>query len=132
MNRLAGHISAIKVSGALSEVSVTLKGNISMRVIVIENPDTASYLNPGHPIEVIFKETEVILAKNDPQVSLMNKIEAEIEVIKEGELLSEISLRSEAGNIKAVVNSDAVAVLGLKVKDQILAMIKQNEIMLAE
>ncbi len=132
MNKLAGHISAIKVSGALSEVSVTLKGNISMRVIVIENPDTASYLNPGHPIEVIFKETEVILAKNDPQVSLMNKIEAEIEVIKEGELLSEISLRSEAGNIKAVVNSDAVAVLGLKVKDQILAMIKQNEIMLAE
>ena len=103
-----------------------------MRVIVIENPETASYLNPGHPIEVIFKETELILAKNDPQISLMNKIEVEIEFINKGELLSEISLRSAAGLIKAVVNSDAVEVLGLKVKDQVLAMIKQNEIMLAE
>ncbi len=132
MNKLAGHINEIKVSGALSEVIVTLKGNISLRVIVIENPDSVSYLNPGHPIEVIFKETEVILAKNDPQVSLMNKIETEIELIKKGELLSEITMRSEAGLIKAVVNSDAIEVLGLKVNDHVLAMIKQNEIMLAE
>ena len=131
MNKLAAHISEIKVSGALSEVTVKLAGNIPLRVIVIENPETVSYLTEGHPIEVIFKETEVVLAKNSPEVSLMNKIEAKIEHIRKGELLSEISLRSAAGVIKAVVNSDAVESLDLKAKDIVLAMIKQNEIMLA-
>ena len=132
MNRLSGHISEVKADGALSQVTVKLSAGTVIKAIVIENPETAAYLRKDHPIYLIFKETEVILSKEEQKLSLLNKIKAKVNKIRKGTLLSEVHLRSADGPIRAVISSEALDHLNLKVEDPVIAMIKQNEIMLGE
>ena len=132
MNKLSGHISEVKVNGALSQVTVAISETSHLKVIVIENPETASYLRIDNPVSVIFKETEVVLAKNDQKLSLLNKIKGEVRLIKRGVLLSEVGLNTEAGTVHAIISTEALDELDLKISEKVTALVKQNEIMLAE
>ena len=60
MNRLSGHISAIEISGSMSLVTIDIGQEIQLKSIIIETPETASYLVIGNEVLAIFKETEVI------------------------------------------------------------------------
>ena len=131
MNILRGKIISIKVNGTVSLVTIDVKG-ILIKTIVIETPQTASYLITGNSINAIFKETEVVIGKGlEHFVSLQNKLPATILEIENGVLLSKLILDTPAGKITAVITSDAVAQLRLQSGEQITAMIKTNEIMLS-
>ena len=60
MNSLKGKIEAVNVSGDLSIVTVKVR-NTNFSAILIDTPDSDNYLVKGNPINVIFKETEVII-----------------------------------------------------------------------
>jgi molybdate transport system regulatory protein len=131
VNILNGEIIAIKVSGNLSLVTVDVKG-ILFKTIVIETPETASYLKTGNRINAIFKETEVVIGKGQEHaISLQNKLPATIVDIENGVLLSKLTLDTLAGKISAVITSDAAEKLKLQAGEEITAMIKTNEIMLS-
>ena len=132
MNKLSGHISEVKVNGALSQVTVAISKSSQLKAIVIESPETATYLQIANPVSVIFKETEVILAKHDQKLSLLNKIKGEVRQIKKGVLLSEVGLSTEAGPVRAIISTEALDELDLKISEKVIALVKQNEIMLAE
>lgn len=133
MNKLEGHILGVEVSGNLSKVKVELPGKVEISTIVIETPKTASYLEKSRPVHVLFKETEVILAKDvKAEVSLENRIPGKIKSLKSGQIWSEVVLQSEAGTIKALVSTESVDHLKLKEKQSVIAMVKMNEIMLME
>ena len=133
MNRLKGHIRDIEVAGNLSRVTVVLAGEIKVNAIVIETPETASYLELNQPVHVLFKETEVILAK-DPKVavSLENRISGEITALKTGALFCEVAIQTPAGVIRALISKDTLVSWPLKDGDKVTAMLKMNEIMLQE
>jgi molybdopterin-binding protein len=106
-------------------------GDYSFTTVVIETADTADYLRTGNEIKVLFKETEVLIClKPCPDISLQNRIDCEIVTIRKGKLLSQISMQSSIGNIKSIITTNAVEQLKLKENDQVIAMIKTNEIML--
>jgi molybdate transport system regulatory protein len=131
MNILNGKIISIKVSGNLSLVTIDVN-DILLKAIVIETPQTASYLQTGNLINVIFKETEVVIGKGTEHwLSLQNKLPATIREIENGALLCRLTLDSKAGKIVAIVTLDAVLQLQLKAGESITAMIKTNEIMLS-
>lgn len=133
MNRLYGKIDEILVSGHLSQVTVALSGGVRVQAVVIENPETASYLTEGGPIGVLFKETEVILALGEGSLTtLENQIPVQVERLDEGALLSRVALRCEAGPITAVVAARAARRLGLQPGQEVLALIASSEIMLTE
>lgn len=133
MNKLEGQITDIKVSGGLSIVTVILMGDIAVQSIIIETPDSAAYLKQGNPINVIFKETEVILAKGETNhLSLQNKIEGTVRNIYKGELLTEVMIETVPGHITAIVSREAFDAMDVKTNERVTAMIKQNEVMLAE
>lgn len=133
MNKLEGQITDIKVSGGLSVVTVNLTGGVALRSIIIETPESATYLKNGNPINVIFKETEVILAKGETgHLSLQNRIRGKVHSISNGELLTEVMIECEPGRITAIVSKDAFETMNVKTDDMITALIKQNEVMLAE
>lgn len=133
MNRLNGKIEEILVSGHLSQVTVSLSGCLQAQAVVIETPETASYLTEGGPIGVLFKETEVILALGEGSLtSLENQIPVRVEGLEEGTLLSRVALRCEAGPITAVVAARAAKRLGLKPGMEVLALIPSSEIMLTD
>ncbi len=108
-------------------------GKTKLSAIVIDTPENSPYLQEGNSINVIFKETEVILGKgNDLEISLQNKINGTVESIENGELLSRLTLQTEVGKLISIITSRAVGQLCLETGSEVVAMIKTNEIMLAE
>ncbi|WP_299259970.1 TOBE domain-containing protein [uncultured Aquimarina sp.] len=132
MNILSGHISDILVNESLSMVSIRINEHIELKTILVETPETASYLKIENVVEVLFKETEVIISKEDTNsISIQNKIKAIIKKIKKGVLLSRLTLNSEIGDIIAIITTEALDELALTENQEIIAMIKVNEIMIS-
>jgi len=131
MNILKGNITNIKGSESLSLVKIEV-GSIIFTSIIIDTPESETYFKTGNSVNVYFKETEVIIAKNEPlNVSIQNKILCKINSIKNGEILSELYLSFGEFNIKSIITSNAVKTLNLKNGDTVLALIKTNEISLS-
>lgn len=132
MNTLVGTITKIETSDSLSLVEVTV-GAITLKTILIETDNTAPYLKKGNSINVIFKETEVVIGKGiNHQVSMQNKIPGTILEIEQGGLLSKLTIETTVGKIKSIITSNAVEQLTLAVGEKVVAMIKTNEIMISE
>jgi molybdopterin-binding protein len=132
MNILHGKIESVSVQGYLSIVGIRVE-HLSLSAIVIDTPETASYLKPGHAIRVVFKETEVIIGKGKRHdISLQNKLEGTVAALESGVLLSRVTVETAVGAIVSVITSRAVQQLGLEVGSGVTAMIKTNEVMLWE
>ena len=130
MNSLKGNISSIKSHENLSIVKIDI-GEYSFTTVVIETAETADYLKIDSEIRVLFKETEVLIClKPCPKISLQNRIDCNVKEILKGKLLSQINMQSSIGVIKSIITTNAVEQLKLKENDQVIAMIKTNEIML--
>ena len=132
MNSVTGEITSIKVSGNISLVTIKAN-NIFFKTMVIETPATAAWLKLGNKINVIFKETEVVIGKGlEHLVSLQNKLPGKIIDMQNGELMSKITVDTAVGNIVAVISRDAVGQLNLRVGETVSAMVKTNEIMISQ
>jgi molybdate transport system regulatory protein len=132
MNRLKGEIISINSEGNLSLVAISY-GGITLKSIIIEKPGTAPYLKSGHPVNILFKETEVVIGKNiDHPISIQNRIPCTVSFIERGKLLSKVAMKSSSDEIISVISTHAVDQLALQKGDAVLAMIKTNEIMLSE
>jgi len=133
MNSLKGHIKEVQVNGSLSLVTVELSDQILFKAIIIETPETASYLTVGHLVKVLFKETEVIIGKDIKHlISLQNQLTGVIKRIERGLLLSNILINTPVGDISSILTTNAVDQLGLEEELTVCAMVKTNEIMLSE
>lgn len=132
MNVLKGIIEKISVSGSLTLLGIKVK-DIPMSAIVIDTPETAPYLKPKAHITVVFKETEVIIAKgNTDQISMRNKFKGIISVVESKELLSKLTIDTSVGKITSIITTNAVNQLELEKGIEVTAMVKTNEIMLSE
>ena len=132
MNTLKGKISNIEVNGSLTLVSVNVSG-ILLKSIVIETPETAPYLKVDNTIKVLFKETEVIIGReNISNISLQNRISGTIASIEKGTLVSKLTIKTKVGEIIAIISSSAVELLKAVPGLEVVAMIKTNEILLSE
>lgn len=132
MNSLQGHITDIEVSGSLSIVTVRVKSENSMKAIVIETPETAPYLFHGNEVNVLFKETEVVIGlEHNLAVSMQNRIDGTIIRIEKGDLISKIRLDTSAGIIASVISTAAIGQLNLREGLFVTAMVKLTEIMLS-
>lgn len=131
MNKLTGNITAIQTSNTLSLVKITVD-NTFFTAIVIDTPETLSYLKMGNSAKLFFKETEVIIAKTtDLNISVQNKLLCKISNINSGEILSEISLEFGNNTIQSIITTNACQQLNLQENDEVMALIKTNEISLA-
>jgi len=132
MNSFSGHIVKIKTVGPLSMVAVSLSGGVEISAIVLETQGSASYLQEGNPISVLFKETEVILATGPAdKIGIQNRIPGRILKVEAGDLLSKVLLETPLGRLEAIMASGEFKSLGLAVGDQATALIKINEVMLS-
>ncbi len=132
MNTLIGVITSIKVSGNISLITINVN-DILFKTMAIETPVSASWLKIDNKINVIFKETEVVIGKGlQHRVSLQNKIPGKIIDLQKGELMSKITVDTAVGNIVAIISLDAVVQLDLQVGETVSAMIKTNEIMISQ
>jgi molybdate transport system regulatory protein len=131
MNSLEGTIDTIKVFQNLTHVRVRVQDHY-FSTVVIDTPETASYLTVGHPVKVLFKETEVVIGRGDlSQISLQNRIEGEVKTVDKGGLLSKIMIQTQIGDIGSIITTNAVNQLEIIPGSIVTAMIKTNELMLS-
>lgn len=132
MNQLNGIVTAVQCNGHLSLVDVSI-GDDTFTALLLETPDSAPYLKPGCAVALLFKATEVSLAKNlSGLISLRNRIPAVVRAIKRGELISEIELDYRGQRFYSVITTRAIDRLELKVGDDAEALVKANEMSLKE
>lgn len=133
MNNYTGEITAIEHDNHLSLVMIRV-GETIFSSVVIDTHDTSAYLRTGKRIQVLFKETEVLIGKNIPEdsISLQNKMRGNITKIETGKLLSRLEINTAAGRVVSVITTHAVQQMQLMEGDEVTAMVKTNEIMLAE
>lgn len=131
MNVLKGIISEIQSHEGISLVKVKSNTNI-FSSIVLDTPNTADYLQENKAVKIIFKETEVIISKDlNPSISVQNQISCRIENIKKGVILSQITLSIGEENIQSIITSNACEQLDLKENQNVMALIKTNEVSLS-
>ena len=131
MNTLRGTISSIETKGNLSLVKVQV-GDSKLTSIIIETPQSATYLFEGNELNVLFKETEVVIGKGkEIPISLQNRLICKVENIEVGALLGKLTLQHPKGTIRSVITANAIRQLNIKIGDEVTALIKTNEVMLS-
>lgn len=132
MNFLTGTVINISTSGSILLADVEVEGCM-FTAMLIESVYEKNWLKKGNTIGITFKETEVSLAKNlSGKISMRNKINCIITNITKGELLSKVGLQYKNSNFTSVITTRSVIDLELQIGDEILALIKTNEVSLTK
>lgn len=132
MNRLLGVIIAIESNDHLSLVDVAA-GQDTFTAMLLETPAGAPHLKVGNTVAVLFKETEVSLAKDlSGKLSLRNRIRCTVSQIRCGDILCEVALERSGQTITSIITARAAKRLELQAGDEVEALVKANEVSLAE
>ncbi len=130
MNKLSGIITKIQQSGAILLVDVDVDGH-GFSAMLIESATQPEWLQEGNSIDLVFKETEVSLAKNlSGLISMRNRMKCTLQNIERGELLSKISLKFKGYMVTSAITTRSVESLDLKIGDEVEALVKANEVSL--
>ncbi len=132
MNKYKGKIIEIKTDKAFSLVTVVVKDQY-FKSIIIDSPSTLDFLKINHDVEIVFKETEVILALGKQvSISTENQINGVVTLIERSEILSRVSVKTSFGDLNAIITTSSLDLLKLETHCEIIALVKTNEIMLRE
>lgn len=132
MNKLKGKITEITSYEGISLVNVRI-GDSLFGTVLLDTPNSCSYLELDKNITVAFKETEVAIAlPNVGDISMSNQIQCIIKSIQNGKILTQIELTCKDGNLTSIITSRSSSRLKLEQGKEVIALIKANEISLIE
>lgn len=130
MNILSGIISNIQQSGSIMLVDIDVNG-YQFSSMLIESIANTDWLKKENGIDLIFKETEVSLAKDlQGKISMRNRLPCIVKHIERGVLLSNVTLQFQNSFIVSAITTRSVDALQISIGDSIEALIKANEISL--
>ena len=132
MNKLRGRITGIESNDHVSLVDVDVYGD-SFTATLLETPEDSLYLQVGSEVIVLFKETEVSLAKGlSGLISLRNRVNAIVKQVRSGSILSEVVLEYRGQTLSSIITTRSITRLDIKAGDEVEAMVKANEVTLME
>jgi molybdopterin-binding protein len=130
MNKLSGKITQVQRSGALVLVDVNVDGT-NCSSLIVNNENEHNWVETGSDVFMIFKETEVSLARNlSGLISLRNRFECLVRSVEYGEIVAQVSLQFGLSEINAVITTRSAHLLDLKEGDSVTALVKANEMSL--
>lgn len=130
MNKLPGTITNIQQSGAILLVDIKVADRL-FSALLIESANQPEWVKIGETIDIVFKETEVSLAKNlSGQISLRNRMKCVVLKIDRGELLSRVFLKFQDYTLSSAITTRSVDALNLNIDDEVEALVKSNEVSL--
>lgn len=124
MNKLAGFIKEIKTCDEILQVFIDINGKIFTSLILSSNEK----YEINQKVNILFKETEVMIASKDSKVSARNAFLSKILSIQNGEILSVVKFDFWGENIDCIVTKNAVLDLGCKINEEFIWFVKSNEI----
>jgi molybdate transport system regulatory protein len=131
MNQLNGVITIIQSHEGLSLVKVKTSNDILFTSLVLEDNQTLDWLVVGKSVKLLFKEIEVLISRNaDLNISVQNRLPCIIQSLKIGQILTQVNLLFNGIHISSIITTNACKQLNLEENDQVIALIKTNEISL--
>lgn len=132
MNSLRGRIVSIESNDHVSLVDVEVSGDV-FTATLLETPEDAAYLQVGNAVDVLFKETEVSLAKGlSGLISLRNRVITTVKQVRSGVILSEVVLDYRGQPLRSIITTRSIRRLDIKAGDEVEALVKANEMTLME
>lgn len=130
MNKLPAIITAIQQSGTILLVDAEVEGQ-GFSALLIESIIRPEWLQVGKAVDLVFKETEVSLAKElQGKISMRNRMKCKVLKVDKGELLSMITLQFNSFSIVSAITTRSVNSLQLELGDEVDALVKANEVSL--
>lgn len=131
MNTILTKITKLEKSEGITLVHTSTKGDNFFSFIIDSNSDISPKI--GSEIYLIFKESEVTILKgNKAPISIENYFPCTVNEIKESKILSKVYLRYQENIITAIISTDSLKRLNLKIGEKVSALIKATEITLME
>ncbi len=131
MNKLTGKITSIQQSGAIILVDVDVNGQ-GFSALLIESASRPVWLQENAEVNVIFKESEVSLAKGlTGAISMRNRMMCTVLRVDRGKILSTVTMHYGRNVITSAITTRGVDSLLIAEGDIIEALVKSNEISLA-
>ncbi len=132
MNKLYGNIIKITSYEGISSVQIQTE-QATLSTVLLDTPQTCNYLKIDKQITVAFKETEVAIAlPNLGDISIANQLKCKITNIKNGKILTNITLTCKTDKIYSIITTSSSKRLNLKEGLEVIALIKSNEISLID
>ncbi|MCI0500325.1 MAG: hypothetical protein L0Y61_01080 [Epsilonproteobacteria bacterium] len=128
MNRIQGVIKHIKSADGITHIYVESDDKILSSVILSEDEEYQKEEN----VNLLFKETEVMVATSESIVSARNSFISPITYINMDEILAEIHFDFDGVKIVSVVTRSALYDLKCKVGDKFRWFVKSNEVSIAK
>ena len=130
MNKLKGKIIGINTVDQFSQVKLEIEKATFISIVI-----AVAGINPslkiGNSVFILFKETDVTLSIDQPKwISIANNLPVSITQKQPGIIMTRIKLDFRGHSINAVVPSDFAQ--QLQVGDEIIMLIRSNEIMLMD
>jgi len=130
MNKLPAIITAIQQSGTILLVDAEVDGQ-GFSALLIESITRPEWLEVGKAVDLVFKETEVSLAKElQGKISMRNRMKCKVLKVDKGELLSMITLQFNNFTIVSAITTRSVNSLKIERGDEVDALVKANEVSL--
>lgn len=127
MNRLPGRIAALDVCGSIALVDVQV-GERSYAATVLGDGEAVAGWQVGAAVALLFKETEVALAKNlSGMISLRNRLKGVVTAVEYGQVLSKVIFEVDGRSISSIITTRSCKALQLAVGDEIEGLVKANE-----
>ena len=124
MNKLSGFIKNIKSIEAISHLHIEVDDQI-FSVLLLDDIDAYAI---GEKVDLVFKETEVMIATNDSIVSARNAFISPITSITVGDILSEIHFDFNGKDITSIITKGALLEMKCKVGECFKWFVKSNEV----
>lgn len=124
MNKLTGFIKEIKTCDEILQVFIDINGKIFTSLILSSNEK----YEINQKVNILFKETEVMIASKDSKISARNAFLSKILSIQNGEILSAVKFDFLGENIDCIVTKNAVLDLECKINEEFIWFVKSNEI----
>ncbi len=130
MNKLKGKISDVQSSDHISIIQVNVDGDVFSSIVLEGKKSPLSY-KPKDNVTLLFKETEVGLAKDlSGMISLRNRFKATIKKIDKGPILAKVTLQYRTHTIESIISAQSATQMKLKEKEEVEWLVKTNEVTL--
>lgn len=127
MNQLSGTLSGLEIHGSIALVEVAVGPHRLTATLLGASAAMAAW-SVGRPLTLLFKDTEVSLAKNlSGLISLRNRMPSQVVAVETGTLLTRVVLDFDGHSIASVITTRSARLLDIAVGDRVEALVKANE-----
>ena len=133
-NRVRGTVTGVVTGRVMAEVTISVGSDQIVAVITRHSAERLG-LADGDAVTVLIKATEVMLAKGSARLdrlSTRNQIPGKVTGLQLGSVMAEVTIDAGGSELVAAVTRGSVERLGLAPGDDVLALIKATDVMVAK